>query len=224
MQRARKTRRAIACFALLAAASCLLNCVSVPQSNYATPESSVDAMQQAMRDDDVGTWLGTLAIPTRRKHETLILQGWSSVRDALSFLQGNVEIAEVQMLESFALSDEKATDSNWVWPDADAPVARVRVVVEIDNEKLFEDFLFIKEVDPAPSNSSGSPWVRVGLRDEATAMHPDPEEVQVDESPEETRINWRLIYPYYPYQSVSKLAPKLTQTLTGETESAPAGE
>lgn len=206
---------------LTIAALVISACQTPPSSNYRTPKESVAAMQQALREDDAYAYLTTLSTPTRKQHESLILIGWSQVREALQALQGELQIVEVEERVALSTSSENAKGPDWVWPDVKGQGARVRVAVQIDGELLMEDFLFIREVDPPPANAASEPWVRLGLIETPTAMHPDPEELQVEASPEEERVNWRLVYPYYPYQFQSQLAPKLMATLQG---GSPSGE
>ncbi|NUQ34212.1 MAG: hypothetical protein HUU29_04655 [Planctomycetaceae bacterium] len=177
-----------------------------------TPETAVRHMESAFAGDDVDAFLFTLSEETLAKYETKILVAWEDVREMFYFRDVKVTGEEAYKPEY----ENPGATSDYVFPKRGKPARKVRARIEVDGKHYDEDFLFVQEIDPPRDNTMDSPYIRV--RDETIPRHehPTPDRYATEREDARSRTHWRLIYPYYPFQSRSKLARDLMNKLGGE--------
>lgn len=159
------------------------------------PADSVAALRRAFYEDDANLFLHCLSRPvTKTYSEHLLRLGWSELRPQLGAMIEGAEIvntAEYTWIEADPLAPE-----GYVWPRKHAPLAQLRLAVD----GVEEDFLFTREIDEAPENSRQSKGFWIGDRYFVASEHPSPKTYLTEDSPEEDRTHWRLVFPYFPFQ------------------------
>lgn len=206
--------RSLLTMLFVASLSASQSCAITPETtdrNFTTPEDSLSRMQQAFAGDNVMDFLSTLSEETLAKYETKILAAWSEVREQLYFLQHDLHVVEVRPHDPHH-ADARAT-SDYVFPREGRIAQRLRARIVVDGKTYEEDFLFVEETDEAPANTTGSPYVRV--RDETIPRihHPTPDRYTVAGPDEAARTHWRMVYPYFEFQSRSALARDLMEKM-----------
>ncbi len=189
-----------------------MNC-STPGNHYPTPQATLAAGRHAIQEKKALAFLDILSVETRQKHETTFLLGWKEVQDLFSFLAEDVEIAELDQDYTLASFSDEDIPEEYVWPTPHKPSFRLRLKIPYKGQIYWEDFLFVQEVDPEEKNTKNSQWIQVGLHEYLRSQHPTPYRYQTPGKSLQERTNWRILYPYYPFQSKSKLAATIVQEL-----------
>ena len=168
-------------------------------------------MRDAYREDDAGLFLHTLGKPVFHKYsEHIIRVGWSEIRPSVGSF---VEEAEVVETEEYRESKRDVNvPSDFVWPDDDAKLMRVRL--RLDGEE--EDFLLEREVDDAPEQSKQAIGFWIGDRYYVKREHVSPKTYLTEDSPESERTHWRIVFPYYPFQHNGPLTARLIDTMSNQ--------
>lgn len=183
-------------------------CVTTPRPQLTEPEKTIDAVRDAYQQDDAGLFLHTLGKPVLREYsEHIIRVGWGEIRPRVGSF---VEQAEVVSVEDFReASRDVNVDPGFVWPDDRAQLKRVRL--RLDGKE--EDFLLQQEVDDAPEQSKQADGFWIGDRYFVKREHASPKTYLTEDSPEDERTHWRLVFPYYPFQNNGPLTAMLQKTL-----------
>ncbi len=175
------------------------------------PHVAVMTMRDAWEKDDVGLFLHTLSQPVKNEvSEHAIRIGWSDIRPHVGNFIRDARV--IDTTDYRAAPRDAAVPREFVWPGDGARLRRVRLEVG----SLQEDFLFQQEVDPPEQGSRQASGFYVGDKYYVRGEHRSPETYLVDDSPEEGRTHWRLVFPYYPFQQAGPLTHKLQQQLAGE--------
>jgi hypothetical protein len=139
--------------------------------------------------------------------ESAVRIGWSEVRPSIGRLVERARVVEVA--DTRTQAPDVLVSPEFIWPEADRPAKRLRL--EVDGVR--EDFLFVREIDPAPEQSSEAEGFWVGDRYFVRREHPSPRTYLTEESKEADRTHWRLVFPYYPYNREGRLARLLQDEL-----------
>lgn len=195
------------CMAGLAAAACTATARPVLDQ----PDTTVTVMREAFDKDDVGLFLHTLGRPVLKEYsEHIIRIGWSDIRPHVGSFVENTRVVEVTDLPRAGVAPRPP--NGFVQPREGAALKRVRLAVG----DLEEDFLFELEVDEAPLDSKQARGFWIGDRYFVRTQHRSPQTYLIQDSPEEERTHWRLVFPYHPYQKQGALTAKLQQQLSAE--------
>lgn len=197
-------------FALLPAVM-LCACASGPKPVLSSPDVAVGSMREAFFRDDASLFIHCLGSPVLGEYSEYTLRvGWSDIRPKVGSFVDKATIVSVQDYRAPAL--EPLPASGFVRPSADAQLKRV--VLELDGKR--EQFLFQREVDPAPQTSRQASGFWVGDRYFVRGEHPSAETYLVEDSPEKDRTHWRLVFPYEPFQRSGELTRMLQEQLAAE--------
>jgi hypothetical protein len=197
-------KTAIALLPLSVAALLAVACSSGPRPLMDEPEVTIDTMRAAYDENDVGLFLHTLGRPVLKVHsEQMIRIGWSEVREPLGEFVKSAKLVEVS--DYPREQPDVLAPAEFVWPLKDARLKRVRLTVD----GASEDFLFEREVDPPAEDSKQARGFWIGDRYFVRTEHISPDTYLVEDSPEESRTHWRLVFPYYPFQRQGELTRKL---------------
>jgi hypothetical protein len=198
----------VALIALIVAGFAASACTMTTRPTLLQPADSVDTMRRAYREDDPSLFLHTLGRPVLREYsEHLLRVGWSDIRPHVG---GFVDQANVvESAEYRETARESADPRGFVRPDQGAPLMRLRL--RIDNDE--EDFLFQREVDDAPEGATQAKGFWIGDRYYIRSEHPSPGTYLETDSPEAERTHWRIVFPYYPFQREGPLTYRLQQEL-----------
>lgn len=181
------------------------------------PTDTLNLVQESLREDRALKFMGALSRDVRDQWGDTILAGWFAVRDQFAFLADDVKVMSSAPFTPAAPTDFASTPEGqqYIWPDpaSGRPFRKLTISVTFKGELFTEDLLLVQELDPIPDNTSESPWVRVGEQWIWRADHPNPAR-HADRPPsEEERSNWRLVYPYHPFQANSAFSKRLLQEL-----------
>lgn len=203
--------RTITAIALILAGFAATGCATTPRPTLVDPEETVDVMHDAYLEDDPGLFLHTLGRPVLREYsEHLLRVGWSDIRPRVGEFVEGAEVVEVEDFEPVA--SDPLVDPAFVWPDDGAPLARVRL--RVDGRQ--EDFLFQQEVDPPAELSKQARGFWIGDSYYVRTEHPSPATYLVEDSPEDERTHWRIVFPFHPFQHNGELTRALQQRLADE--------
>jgi hypothetical protein len=195
------------CFAGFAVTACTVT--TRPQ--LVDPPTTIQVMRDAYRQDDAGLFLHTLGRPVLREYsEHLVRVGWSEIRPKVGDFIDAAKVVEAK--DYHAPRPDPLVPSDFVWPEKDAPLMRVRL--RLDNEE--EDFLFEQEIDDAPENTKQARGFWIGDRYFVKTEHPSPGTYLTEESPESERTQWRLVFPYYPFQRNGPLTRRMQAELNNQ--------
>lgn len=201
----------IAPLALTVAALLAAACTTTARPQLKRPETAIEVMRDAYRENDSGLFLHTLSRPVLKEYsEHLIRVGWGEIRPKVGAFVDAAEVVSVS--EYRAIQPDPLVPADFVWPDKDAKLMVLRL--RLDGEE--EDFLFEQEVDPAPEQSKQARGFWIGDRFVHRNEHPTPQTYLREDSPEEDRTQWRIVFPYYPFQSSGPLTRKLQEQLASE--------
>jgi len=198
-------------FSLLCAGLLATGCTVTTRPQLVEPQTTIEVMRQAYREDDSGLFLHTLGRPVLREYsEHLVRVGWSEIRPKVGEF---VDAAKIVEAESWrAPKPDPFVSSDFVWPDPDALLMRVRLQLDGDEE----DFLFQQEIDDAPEDAKQARGFWIGDRYFVRTEHVSPNTYMDKDSPESERTQWRLVFPYFPFQADGPLTRRLQQTLNSE--------
>lgn len=182
-----------------------------PRPVLRSPRESLDAMRAAFERDDAGLFVHTLGAPVfKRYSEYVIKLGWGEIRPRIGALVARAKLVEV--CDYTTPLPETDISPDYVWPGAGLDARRARL--QVDGE--WEDFLFVREVDPAPENAVQAKGFWVGDRYYVKREHDSPETYMTEDVPEKDRTHWRLVFPYYPFQREGKLGRLLQAEFSRE--------
>jgi hypothetical protein len=175
------------------------------------PETTIEVMRDAYRENDSGLFLHTLSRPVLKEYsEHLIRVGWGEIRPKVGSF---VDAAEVVSTREYdAIKPDPLVPVDFIWPNPDAKLMVVRL--RLDGKE--EDFLFEQELDPAPPESKQADGFWIGDRFVHRNEHPSPGTYLNDDSPESERTQWRIVFPYFPFQKDGELTRLLQQQLSEE--------
>lgn len=197
-----------ACFALICAGLLASACSVTARPRLTEPRTSIDVMRDAYREDDPSLFLHTLGRPVLREYsEHMLRVGWSEIRPRVGAFIDRAKVVEVT--DYRAPRPDPLAPAGFVWPDDGAPLMRLRL--RLDNDE--EDFLFQQEIDDAPPTAKQARGFWIGDRYFVRTEHPSPDTYLVEDSPEAERTHWRLVFPYYPFQREGPLTWRLQQEL-----------
>jgi hypothetical protein len=175
------------------------------------PQTTIKVMRDAYREDDAGLFLHTLGRPVLREYsEHLVRVGWSEIRPKVGAFVDAAEVVEAEKYR--AENRDVLVSSDFVWPEPDAELMRVRLRLGNDEE----DFLFEQELDDAPETAKQAKGFWIGDRYFVRSEHPSPGTYQLGDSPESERTQWRLVFPYHPFQQNGPLTARLQAILNNE--------
>jgi hypothetical protein len=183
-------------------------CATLYLPQLRTPRHSFEAMREAWREDSSALFLHTLSRAVLRDYnEQAIRIGWSSIRGRVGeFVE---EARVVETADYTAAPVDPRAPQGWVWPEQGLVLMRLRVELHGQHE----DFLFAREVDPPPPQARQAQGFQIGDRYFRVNEHPSPETYLFEDSPESERTHWRLVFPYYPFQSMGPLTRRLQEQL-----------
>lgn len=176
------------------------------ETSWQTPEAAIEGIRNSVREDRRLEFLGSLSLPMLREYEHAILLGWPEVRGQFGYLAEGARVESVEPVKPMLAGypEAKAAGDEWVWPDAGTEAVRVRLAVTVDGEAVTEDLLFVRELLPEREGTEGSRRIRVGEQWFVRERHPNPHRYAAPvEGPQ---YGWKLLAPYWPYQSGSRLA------------------
>jgi hypothetical protein len=200
-----------ACCALMLTGLLASACSTTTRPQLLKPETTIEVMRDAYRENDSGLFLHTLSRPVLAEYsEHLIRVGWGEIRPRVGAF---VDAAEIVSVEEFrAIKPDPLAPADFVWPDEDSNLMRVRLRLEGEEE----DFLFEQELDPPPPDAKQARGFWIGDRYIIRTEHPSPESYLRGDSPEADRTQWRIVFPYYPFQKEGPLTRKLQEQLASE--------
>jgi hypothetical protein len=200
-----------ACCALMLTGLLASACSTTTRPQLLKPETTIEVMRDAYRENDSGLFLHTLSRPVLAEYsEHLIRVGWGEIRPRVGAF---VDAAEIVGVEEFrAIKPDPLAPADFVWPDEDSNLMRVRLRLEGEEE----DFLFEQELDPPPPDAKQARGFWIGDRYIIRTEHPSPESYLRGDSPEADRTQWRIVFPYYPFQKEGPLTRKLQEQLASE--------
>lgn len=168
-------------------------------------------MRDAYEQDDAGLFLHTLGKPVLREYsEHIIRVGWGEIRPSVGAF---VERAEfVEAVEYREGERDLNVPKDFVWPDKDAKLMRVRLRLEGEEE----DFLLEREVDDPPEQSKQAIGFWIGDRYYVKSEHVSPKTYEFEDSPESERTHWRIVFPYHPFQQNGPLTARLIETMSNQ--------
>lgn len=190
----------------------LCACASGPRPVLETPQESVQAMRKAFFQDEPGLFIHCLSGPVLDEYnEQTIRIGWSKIKPLVGEL---VERSQVIKVEDFqAALREPMPSAGFVRPSRDTRL--IRVVLQVDGKR--ESLLFQREVDPPPPTSRQAQGFWIGDRYFVRGEHPAPDTYLVEDSPEQQRTHWRLVFPYEPFQLDGEISGMLQRQLSDQT-------
>lgn len=189
----------------------LCACASGPKPILASPDVTVGSMREAFFRDDASLFIHCLGSPVLGSYsEHMLRVGWSEIRPQVGSFVEKAKVASVDEYRAPAL--EPLPPEGFVRPSRDA--ALKRVVLEVNGKR--EEFLFQREVDPAPETAKQAKGFWVGDRYFVRSEHPSAETYLVEDSPEKERTHWRLVFPYEPFQRNGELTRMLQEKLAAE--------
>jgi len=201
-------RRQVARFPVLLAALALTSCAATTRPQLTRPERTIEVMRDAYRQDDAALFLHTLGRPVLKEYsEHLIRVGWGDIRPKVGSFVDSAEVVSAQDYD--APQPDPLAPADFVWPTGDAPLMRVRL--RLDGKE--EDFLFEQEVDPPPPQAKQARGFWIGDRYFARTEHPAPGTYLLEDSPESERTQWRIVFPYFPFQKEGPLTEMLRRQL-----------
>jgi hypothetical protein len=200
-----------ACCALMLTGLLACACSTTTRPQLVKPETTIEVMRDAYRENDSGLFLHTLSRPVLAEYsEHLIRVGWGEIRPRVGAF---VDAAEIVSVEEFrAPKPDPLAPADFVWPDEDSKLMRVRLRLEGEEE----DFLFEQELDPPPPDAKQARGFWIGDRYIIRTEHPSPESYLRGDSPEADRTQWRIVFPYHPFQKDGPLTRKLQEQLASE--------
>ncbi|MCC6463987.1 MAG: hypothetical protein IT463_01455 [Planctomycetes bacterium] len=200
---------------LLALPFALTACASGPRPLLDSPDAAVTAMRDAYRQDEPGLFLHCLSRPVLKVYSEHVLRvGWSEIRPRVGDLVAAAEVVSRDSYQAPQPLPLPLPPEGCVNPEAGLPLLRVRLRVQGREE----DFLFQREVDPAPPAARQAAGFWVGDRYFVRSEHPSPQTYLFEDSPEEGRTHWRLVFPYAPFQQGGELTRLLQEKLAAEAE------
>ena len=168
-----------------------------------------DQPHDTPREDDTEVELDIQSV-LREYSEHIIRVGWGEIRPRVGAFVQQAEVVETEVYR------EPQRDVNvpagFVWPDKDASLMRVRL--RLDGEE--EDFLLEQEIDDAPEQSKQAVGFWIGDRYYVKREHVSARTYLTDDSPEEERTHWRIVFPYHPFQKNGPLTARLQDTLSSQ--------
>ena len=204
-------KHALTPISLLFAGFVATACTITTRPQLVDPQTTIDVMRQAYREDDSGLFLHTLGRPVLREYsEHLVRVGWSEIRPKVGEFVDAAAIVEASKYR--AEKPDPLISSDFVWPEPEAELMRVRLRLDGDEE----DFLFEQELDDAPETAKQAKGFWIGDRYFVRTEHPSPNTYLVEDSPESERTQWRLVFPYFPFQRDGALTRRLQDALNRE--------
>jgi hypothetical protein len=201
----------IALFSLCGAGLLATACATGPKPVLADPQASFDTMRESWEKDDVDLFLHTVSRAVKKEFsEHTIRVGWSDIRPLVGDFVKPARIVKVE--DYTAAPRDPSVSREFVWPDPDVPLKRVRILVD----GVEEDILFQREVDPTPPQSNQARGFYIGGDWQTVTAHRSPETYLTNDSPESERTHWRLVFPYFPFQSQGALTRKLQNEFANE--------
>lgn len=206
-------------FCLTAPLLLLAACVGGgPRPLLREPSDSLDAMRAAFDRDDSSLFIHTLSAPVLKRYSEYVIRlGWGEIRPRIG--------AMVKRAKFVSIADYRTPDpvpgvgGDFVWPKSGLDARRVRLAVDDD----WEDFLFVREVDPPPEDAAQSKGFWVGDRYFVRREHDSPQTYLTQDVPEKDRTHWRLVFPFFPFQRHGKLGRLLQDEMSRERK-APEAE
>ncbi|MHC4839934.1 MAG: hypothetical protein ACYTDT_03095 [Planctomycetota bacterium] len=188
-------------------------CATTETRQLKNPETTVAVMRDAFNEDESSLFLHCLSKQVLSRYsEHVIRIGWSDIRPGVGEF---VSVAKVVEVKEFDAADyDPLVAEDFVWPTDGAVLKRVKLSVEGDTE----DFLFEREVDDPPSNAKQARGFWIGDQYIVRTEHDSPETYQDEDSPESERVQWRLVFPYYPFQSNGALTARLQRQMINAEE------
>lgn len=204
---------------ILAACICMAGlqvtaCTTTGARQLKDPQTTVAVMRQAFSEDESSLFLHCLSRQVLSQYsEHIIRIGWSDIRPAVGEFIDDAEVIEV--VDYHAEKYDPLVPEDFVWPSDGVALKRVQLRVGADAEY----FLFEREVDDPPANAKQARGFWIGDKYIVRTEHESPQTYLDEDSPESERVQWRLVFPYYPFQSQGKLTAKLQAKMANVEES-----
>ncbi len=198
--------------AFIFAALCVCSCVGGgPRPVLREPTDSLDAMRAAYERDDAGLFIHTLSGPVLARYSEYVIKiGWGEIRPRVGELVKRARVGEVSEYQTE--TPELGAGGDYIWPEEGQKARRVQLVIGDKSE----DFLFVRETDPAPENAKQAKGFWVGDHYFVRREHDSPQTYMTEDAPEKDRTHWRLVFPYYPFQREGELGRMLRDELSRE--------
>lgn len=198
-------------FLAAAGAFLLAACSTTPRPLLDSPQAAVDCMREAYNSDNAELFIHTLSSPVLTEVSShTITVAWSEIRPRVGELVAKAKV--VDAADYVAPPLEPLPPKHFVRPTRDH--ALMRVVLELDSKR--EAVLFQREIDPAPPTAKQAKGFWIGDRYFVKSEHPSAGTYLVEDSPEQDRTHWRLVFPYEPFQQDGELSHMLQQKLAEE--------
>ncbi|MDC1142759.1 hypothetical protein OAU50_06680 [Planctomycetota bacterium] len=179
-------------------------CATVETQQLVDPQTTVDVMRHAFSEDESSLFLHCLSRSVLSRYsEHVIRVGWSDIRPSVGEFVEHANVIEIEDYD--AEKNDPLVPEDFVWPTEGAQLKRVTLRVENDTE----DFLFEREVDDPPADAKQARGFWIGDQYIVRTEHDSPQTYQDKSSPESERVQWRLVFPYHPFQANGALTAKL---------------